>query len=55
VLRTVQRPRSTDAQVEGKLYAVCSLTYLLAMVSSNLSLQWVPYPTQVTPSITTPT
>jgi len=30
-----------------KLYAVCSLTYLLAMVTSNWALQWVPYPTQV--------
>lgn len=28
-------------------YASCSLTYLLAMVSSNMALQWVSYPTQV--------
>ncbi|XP_064115657.1 solute carrier family 35 member B1-like isoform X3 [Macrobrachium nipponense] len=28
-------------------YASCSLTYLLAMVSSNMALQWVNYPTQV--------
>lgn len=28
-------------------YASCSLTYLLAMVASNMALQWVPYPTQV--------
>lgn len=28
-------------------YASCSLTYLLAMVTSNMALQWLPYPTQV--------
>ncbi|KAK3877649.1 hypothetical protein Pcinc_017652 [Petrolisthes cinctipes] len=28
-------------------YACCALTYLLAMVSSNMALQWVNYPTQV--------
>jgi len=28
-------------------YVVCALTYLLAMVSSNMALRWVPYPTQV--------
>ncbi|KAA0200199.1 hypothetical protein HAZT_HAZT001260 [Hyalella azteca] len=28
-------------------YATSALTYLLAMVSSNMALQWVPYPTQV--------
>ncbi|XP_053639218.2 solute carrier family 35 member B1 [Cherax quadricarinatus] len=28
-------------------YASCSLTYLLAMVSSNMALQWINYPTQV--------
>lgn len=28
-------------------YASMSLTYLLAMVSSNMALQWVSYPTQV--------
>lgn len=28
-------------------YAVASFTYLLAMVSSNKALAWVPYPTQV--------
>ncbi|XP_071520565.1 solute carrier family 35 member B1 [Panulirus ornatus] len=28
-------------------YASCALTYLLAMVSSNMALQWVSYPTQV--------
>ena len=28
-------------------YASSALTYLLAMVCSNLALQWVGYPTQV--------
>lgn len=28
-------------------YASCSLTYLLAMVASNMALQWINYPTQV--------
>lgn len=28
-------------------YASSALTYLLAMVCSNMALQWVPYPTQV--------
>lgn len=28
-------------------YASSSLTYLLAMISSNMALRWVPYPTQV--------
>lgn len=31
------------------LYAVCSLSYLGAMVSSNSALQYVNYPTQVRP------
>lgn len=28
-------------------YAASSLTYLLAMVCSNMALQWISYPTQV--------
>ena len=28
-------------------YAACSLTYLVAMVTSNKALMWVNYPTQV--------
>lgn len=28
-------------------YASMSVTYLLAMICSNMALQWVPYPTQV--------
>lgn len=30
-----------------RYYAICALTYLLAMVSSNKALMWVNYPTQV--------
>ena len=28
-------------------YTMCSLSYLIAMVSSNKALMWVNYPTQV--------
>jgi len=45
--KTVMKPKPTDAHIEAKLYGICSFTYLLAMISSNLALQWVPYPTQV--------
>jgi len=38
--------KSKDETHQG-LYAGCSLTYLLAMISSNMALRWVPYPTQV--------
>jgi len=31
-----------------KMYAVCSLSYLGAMLASNQSLQYISYPTQVT-------
>lgn len=34
-------------------YASSALTYLLAMVCSNMALQWVPYPVQVTISSNT--
>ncbi|CAL8113714.1 unnamed protein product [Orchesella dallaii] len=47
LLQTVQREKPTDAVVENRLYGVCALTYILAMVSSNMALQWVSYPTQV--------
>jgi len=47
VLGTFQPLKSSDAVVPTNLYAICALTYMLAMVSSNLDLQWVPYPTQV--------
>merc|ERR1719447_532714 len=32
---------------KSSYYAICSLTYLLAMVTSNKALSWVNYPTQV--------
>jgi len=32
---------------KSSYYAICSFTYLLAMVSSNKALSWVNYPTQV--------
>uniref|UniRef100_A0A1B0DBE2 Uncharacterized protein n=1 Tax=Phlebotomus papatasi TaxID=29031 RepID=A0A1B0DBE2_PHLPP len=40
------KPQKKDETHPG-YYASCSLTYLLAMVSSNMALRWVPYPTQV--------
>lgn len=46
VLLTINPPAKRDETSAGS-YASCSLTYLLAMVSSNMALQWVPYPTQV--------
>lgn len=42
----VVKPQKEDTTHTG-YYAVSSLTYLLAMVSSNMALRWVPYPTQV--------
>lgn len=38
---------SKPDQTQSWLYAVCSLTYLGAMVSSNSALLYVNYPTQV--------
>ena len=32
---------------KSSYYGVCSLTYLVAMVTSNKALSWVNYPTQV--------
>lgn len=40
------KPHKEDT-TPTKYYAVSALTYLLAMVSSNMALRWVPYPTQV--------
>uniref|UniRef100_A0A1L8EI40 Putative solute carrier family 35 member b1 n=2 Tax=Haematobia irritans TaxID=7368 RepID=A0A1L8EI40_HAEIR len=40
------RPQNEDVTPK-RYYAVSALTYLLAMVSSNMALRWVPYPTQV--------
>jgi solute carrier family 35 (UDP-galactose transporter), member B1 len=42
----IARPQARDATHTG-YYACSALTYLLAMVSSNMALQWVAYPTQV--------
>lgn len=39
-------PEKEDKTHYG-FYAASALTYLLAMVSSNMALRWVPYPTQV--------
>lgn len=40
------KPEKEDKTHYG-YYACSALTYLLAMVSSNMALRWVPYPTQV--------
>lgn len=42
----IARPQPKDATHWG-YYASSALTYLLAMVSSNMALRWVNYPTQV--------
>ncbi|CRK97155.1 CLUMA_CG010552, isoform A [Clunio marinus] len=42
----IANPQVKDSTHAG-YYASCSLTYLLAMVSSNMALRWVSYPTQV--------
>lgn len=42
----VSKPQTKDTTHVG-FYASCALTYLLAMVSSNMALRWLPYPTQV--------
>lgn len=42
----VVKPEKEDKTHYG-YYACSALTYLLAMVSSNMALRWVPYPTQV--------
>ncbi|XP_044739906.1 solute carrier family 35 member B1 homolog [Chrysoperla carnea] len=39
-------PQQED-KTRNTYYASSSFTYLLAMVCSNMALQWVPYPTQV--------
>lgn len=43
---TVVKPEKEDKTHYG-YYACSAITYLLAMVSSNMALRWVPYPTQV--------
>ena len=40
------KPEKEDKTHYG-YYATSALTYLLAMISSNMALRWVPYPTQV--------
>ncbi|EDV93610.1 solute carrier family 35 member B1 homolog [Drosophila grimshawi] len=40
------KPQKEDTTHTG-YYATSSLTYLLAMVSTNMALRWVPYPTAV--------
>lgn len=42
----IASPQPKDATHSG-YYASAALTYLLAMVSSNMALRWVAYPTQV--------
>lgn len=42
----IAKPQKEDKTHFG-YYASSALTYLLAMVSSNMALRWVPYPTQV--------
>lgn len=42
----IAKPQKEDKTNVG-YYASSALTYLLAMVSSNMALRWVPYPTQV--------
>lgn len=43
---TMLKPEKEDKTHYG-YYACSAVTYLLAMVSSNMALRWVPYPTQV--------
>jgi len=45
MLKTVLR--QGEDSTRKSYYGCCALTYLLAMVASNMALQWVPYPTQV--------
>ncbi|XP_042238854.1 solute carrier family 35 member B1-like isoform X2 [Homarus americanus] len=40
-------PHQGEDTTRHVYYASCALTYLLAMVSSNMALQWINYPTQV--------
>lgn len=42
----IAQPQKDDS-TSVIFYASCSLTYLLAMVTSNMALRWLPYPTQV--------
>lgn len=42
----IVKPEKEDKTHYG-FYACSAVTYLLAMISSNMALRWVPYPTQV--------
>lgn len=37
----------TSDNVPARLYSICSISYFLAMLFSNLALEWINYPTQV--------
>lgn len=39
--------KQSDDKTPKLYYGSVAVTYLLAMVCSNMALQWVPYPTQV--------
>lgn len=41
------RPKRDVDTVPTKMYAICSASYLGAMICSNQALQYLPYPTQV--------
>ena len=41
------RPEQGVDTTRTSYYTLCSLSYLVAMVSSNKALMWVNYPTQV--------
>lgn len=40
-------PEESADTTKSSYYAVSAVTYLLAMIFSNMALQWVNYPTQV--------
>ena len=40
-------PTKEKDTTKSLYYGLCSLTYLVAMVTSNKALSWVNYPTQV--------
>ncbi|KAL1513902.1 hypothetical protein ABEB36_003241 [Hypothenemus hampei] len=40
-------PQNENSKTLRLHYASVSVTYVLAMIASNMALQWVPYPTQV--------
>ena len=47
--KVAAKPTSKDDvdTTSHHLYALCSISYLGAMLASNKALQWVSYPTQV--------